>query len=173
MRLYHLRVSFLTEDIDLEDDLKIFNDIFGNYMLVSAGLGWLGAQIIKIFTGMFKERKFSLSYLLFSTGGMPSSHSAVVCALTTASILQNGWVSELTAVCIILSLVVMIDASGVRYETGKQAQILNKITKEIFSGDPELANSGLKELVGHTPFQVFIGALYGVLIAILMSFLML
>jgi len=142
-------------------------------MLISAALGWVGAQVIKIFTGMFKDRKFSLSYLLFSTGGMPSSHSAVVCALTTASVMQYGWGASSTAICIILSLVVMIDASGVRYETGKQAQILNKITKEIFSGDPELANVGLKELVGHTRFQVFVGAVFGVIIAVLMSFVML
>ena len=142
-------------------------------MLMSAACGWFGAQIVKVFTGMFKERNFSLSYLLFSTGGMPSSHSAVVCALATSSIILNGWGSGLTAVCIILSLVVMMDASGVRYETGKQAQILNKIAKEIFSGDPELANLGLKELVGHTPFQVLIGAFFGILVAILLSLLML
>ena len=142
-------------------------------MLISAATGWIGAQIIKIFTGMFKERKFSLSYLLFSTGGMPSSHSAVVCALTTASVIEHGWGSSLTAICIILSLVVMMDASGVRYETGKQAQVLNKITKEIFSGDPELANIGLKELIGHTRFQVFVGAVFGIVIAILMSLVML
>lgn len=153
--------------------MKFFEDLFGNYMLMSAAIGWFGAQIIKIFTGMFKERKFSLSYLLFSTGGMPSSHSAVVCALTTASIMKNGWDSGLTAICIILSLVVMMDASGVRYETGKQAQILNKIAKEIFSGDPELANLGLKELVGHTKFQVFVGAVFGIAVAILMSLVML
>ena len=142
-------------------------------MLMSAACGWFGAQIVKVFTGMFKERNFSLSYLLFSTGGMPSSHSAVVCALATSSVISNGWGSGLTAVCIILSLVVMMDASGVRYETGKQAQILNKIAKEIFSGDPELANLGLKELVGHTPFQVLIGAFFGILVAILLSLLML
>lgn len=153
--------------------MKFFNDLFGNYMLMSAAIGWIGAQIIKIFTGMFKERNFSLSYLLFSTGGMPSSHSSVVCALTTASIFQNGWGSGLTAICIILSLVVMMDASGVRYETGKQARILNKITKELLSGDPELANVALKELVGHTPFQVAVGALFGILVGVLMSFLML
>ena len=153
--------------------MNFFDGILDNYMLISAALGWIGAQIIKIFTGMFKERKFSLSYLLFSTGGMPSSHSAVVCALTTASIMQNGWGSGFTAICIILSLVVMMDASGVRYETGKQAKILNKITKEIFSGDPELANIGLKELVGHTRFQVFVGAVFGILVAVLMGFVML
>ena len=153
--------------------MNFFGDLFGNYMLISAAAGWLGAQIIKIFTGMFKDRRFSLSYLLFSTGGMPSSHSAVVCALTTASVIKNGWGSGITAVCIILSLVVMIDASGVRYETGKQAQILNKIAKEIFSGDPELANLGLKELVGHTRFQVFVGAFFGIVVAILLGLLML
>ena len=69
-----------------------------------------------------------------------------------------------------LSIIVMIDASGVRYETGKQAVFLNKIAKEIFSGKPELVNVGFKELVGHTPLQVFMGAVLGVLVAIGMYF---
>ena len=68
-------------------------------------------------------------------------------------------------------MVVMIDASGVRYETGKQAVLLNKITKEIFSGKPELMNSGLKELVGHTPFQVVMGALLGIGVGVALFFI--
>ena len=123
---------------------------------------------------MFKDRRFSLSYLLFSTGGMPSSHSAVVCALTTASVIKNGWGSGITAVCIILSLVVMIDASGVRYETGKQAQILNKMIKELFDPEntPAEFNTKLKELVGHTPVQVYAGAFFGIACAIILAIFM-
>ena len=139
-------------------------------MLISAALGWVGAQVIKIFTGMFKDRKFSLSYLLFSTGGMPSSHSAVVCALTTASVMQYGWGASSTAICIILSLVVMIDASGVRYETGKQAQIINELRAMIES--KETAEIKLKEFVGHTPLQVLMGAILGVCVAFGMSFIL-
>lgn len=145
---------------------------FSNYLLVSAMLGWLMAQIIKIFTGLYQNKNMSLSKILFSTGGMPSSHSATVLALTTAAAMQEGLNSPIFAVCAILSMVVMIDASGVRYETGKQAALLNRITKEIFSGKPELMNSGLKELVGHTPFQVAIGALLGFGIGMAMFFIM-
>ena len=153
--------------------MEYINELFGNYMLVSAGIGWFGAQIIKVFTGMFRERKFNMLVLLFSNGGMPSSHSAVVCGLSTASIIQNGIGSGLTAVCLIVSMIVMIDALGVRYQTGEQSKIINEIVKEIFSGSPEKVNTGLKELVGHTPFQVIVGAIFGVTVAIAMKFIML
>ena len=148
--------------------MKFFDGILENYMLISATLGWIGAQIIKIFTGMFKERKFSITTLLFSTGGMPSSHAAVVCGLSTSSVILNGIGSPFSAICIVLSIIVMIDASGVRYETGKQAQILNKLMKELFSPEntPAEFNTKLKELVGHTPIQVVMGALLGIACAI-------
>ena len=148
--------------------MKHINDFLGNYMLISAIASWLLAQIVKVFTGMFKERKFSITTLLFSTGGMPSSHAAVVCGLSTSSVILNGIGSSFSAVCIVLSIIVMIDASGVRYETGKQAQILNKLMKELFSPEntPEEFNTKLKELVGHTPIQVIMGALLGIACAI-------
>ena len=151
--------------------LNGFKDFFTNYLLVSAMIGWLIAQIIKIFTGLYQNKNMSLVKILFSTGGMPSSHSATVLALTTAAGLQEGFGSPAFAICAILSMVVMIDASGVRYETGKQAVLLNKITKEIFSGKPELMNSGLKELVGHTPFQVVMGALLGIGVGVALFFI--
>lgn len=135
-------------------------------------IAWLTAQIVKVFTGMFKERKFDILTLLFSNGGMPSSHSSAVCALATASIIRCGVASFECAICCIFAIIVMQDASGVRYETGEQAKIINKITKELFSGKPEEINTGLKTLVGHTPFQVFMGALLGIAIGILMSFVL-
>ena len=76
------------------------------------------------------------------------------------------------AITLVLAGVVMIDASGVRYETGKQAKILNKIMREMFQGNAEEFNIGLKELVGHTPFQVFMGALLGIVVAVAMAFAM-
>ena len=149
-----------------------FKSVFSNYMLVSAMLSWLAAQIIKIFTGLYQSKQMSITNILFGTGGMPSSHSASVLGLTTAAAIRYGLGSPYFAICAILSVVVMIDASGVRYETGKQAVLLNKITKEIFSGKPELMNSGLKELVGHTPLQVIMGALLGFGVATALSFAM-
>ena len=146
--------------------------VFSNYMLISAMLSWLAAQIIKIFTGLYQSKQMSITNILFGTGGMPSSHSASVLGLTTAAAIRYGLGSPYFAICAILSVVVMIDASGVRYETGKQAVLLNKITKEIFSGKPELMNSGLKELVGHTPLQVIMGALLGFGVATALSFAM-
>lgn len=147
-------------------------DFFGNYMLMSAVVAWLSAQIIKIFTGVFQNKKMSLRVLLFSTGGMPSSHAAAVVALATAVGLSQGFDTPMFAVSGVLSVIVMIDASGVRYETGKQATIINRITKELFSGKMEEINTGLKELVGHTPFQVVMGFVLGIVVASLMFFVM-
>ncbi len=141
-------------------------------MIISASSAWIIAQIIKVFTGMFRERKFSLRVLLFSNGGMPSSHSASVTALATSCTVLYGFGSFQCAISSVLAIIVMMDASGVRYETGEQAKILNKITKELFSGNAPEINTGLKELVGHTPFQVFVGAVLGIIVAIALSFLM-
>ena len=152
--------------------MEQLKDFFTNYLLLCAFFSWLLAQILKIFTGVFSETKLNLKKLLFSSGGMPSSHSAAVVSLCTASILKFGAASSEFAISLIFALIVMIDASGVRYETGEQAKIINKITKELFSGRPEDINTGLKELVGHTPFQVIMGALLGLIVATLMGFIM-
>ena len=152
--------------------LDSIKDFFGNYMLMSAVVAWLSAQIIKIFTGAFQNRKMSLKSLLFSSGGMPSSHAAAVVSLSVAAGLSQGFDSAVFAACGVFAMIVMIDASGVRYETGKQSQIINKITNELFSGDMDMLNTGLKELVGHTPFQVFMGFLLGIAIAVIMYFVM-
>ena len=121
---------------------------------------------------MFREISFSIRTLLFSNGGMPSSHSAAVTALATSSTILYGFNSFQCAFTSVFAIIVMMDASGVRYETGKQAKILNKITKELFSGKSAEINTGLKELVGHTPFQVFMGAILGIAVGIGFSFFM-
>lgn len=154
----------------MENVLNSIKAFFGNYMLMSAVVAWLSAQIIKIFTGAFQNKKMSLKALLFSSGGMPSSHAAAVVALSVAMGLSQGFGSPMFAACGVFSIIVMIDASGVRYETGKQAQAINKINKKLFSGDLESMNDGLKELVGHTPFQVLMGFLLGVGVAAAMYF---
>ena len=145
--------------------METIKSFFGNYVLISAVLGWMIAQVMKIFTGSFSTKKFNV-LLMFENGGMPSSHASTVAALATSCAIQEGFGSVYFAIAMILSIIVMNDAFGVRYETGEQAKILNRITKEIFSGKPEEINTGLKELVGHTPFQVLIGAIVGVATAI-------
>ena len=147
-------------------------NFFGNYLLMSAISGWLVAQILKMFTGLLSRDNFNIIKLLFSNGGMPSSHSATVMALTTASAVQYGLGSAYFAITAVLAFIVMNDAAGVRYQTGKQAKILNRILEDFFSDDPKIADAGLKELVGHTPLQVFMGALTGIGVGIGMGFLM-
>ncbi len=145
-------------------------EFFGNYMLVSAIIGWFSAQVIKIFTNLFVKKKFDIR-MLFSNGGMPSSHSSTVLALSTAAAISQGFASPSFAISAILSVIVMNDAFGVRWQAGKQAQIINKMIVELFSNADEF-DVKLKEIIGHTPFQVFMGALLGFVVALVYAFIL-
>ncbi len=142
-----------------------------NYYLISAMSGWLLAQFLKVFTGFFREQKFSLKALFFGTGGMPSSHTASVVALSTACAIGQGFSSATFAISAVLAIVVMIDATGVRRETGKQSRALNLIVEELFKSDEKDFDIHFKELIGHTPLQVICGFLTGVLTAMGLSFI--
>ena len=145
-------------------------DLIVNYYLISAMAAWLFAQFLKIFTGFFKEQKFSVKAMLFGTGGMPSSHTATVASLATACALGEGLNSAAFAISIVLAVIVMIDATGVRRETGKQSRALNIIVEEFFkSGDTDF-DIHFKELIGHTPLQVVFGFITGMAVAIALSF---
>ncbi|MBQ8718493.1 MAG: divergent PAP2 family protein [Clostridia bacterium] len=147
--------------------MSVVLDILDNFWLISAVSAWFIAQFLKVLTGMFRDRSFSLLTLMFSTGGMPSSHTASVVALTTAAGLTFGLSSFSFAATFMFSMVVMIDAMGVRRETGEQAKIINRMMKEfLISKDPELWNRTLKELIGHTPLQVAAGAAVGVIVPV-------
>ena len=150
--------------------LYAIKSFFGNYMLVSAIMGWFFAQVIKIFTNLFVKKKFDIR-MLFSNGGMPSSHSSTVFALATSAAISQGLGSPAFAISGILSVIVMNDAFGVRWQAGKQAQIINKMIMELFSNKEEF-DVKLKEIIGHTPFQVFMGALLGFIIAIVYAFIL-
>ncbi len=156
----------------MEAILDVLKDFIRNYLLISAISGWLVAQIIKLFTGMYQQGTMSLRKVLFSNGGMPSSHVASVISLATAACLKDGVGSSTFAISAILAMIVINDAVGVRYETGKQAVLLNKIAKKLFSGDGEQKHVALKELVGHTPLQVAMGALLGIGVGIALYFVM-
>ena len=132
--------------------MNFWTSLLHNFPLVCAGTGWILAQIIKVFTGVFKLRKFSIPALLFGNGGMPSSHSASVTALAISCGLCYGFHSGYFAIALMFAIIVMGDAAGVRRETGEQAKILNRITADLFKhSSPEEINRNLKELVGHTP----------------------
>lgn len=120
-------------------------------------------QFIKFFVEAIITKKFNLYRLLNGAGGMPSSHSSFVTSLTTIIGLTKGFDSVYFAICLIFSLVVMYDAMGVRYETGKQAEILNVLVKgnKTFKEKTIL----LKEKVGHMPIEVFCGCILGILVA--------
>lgn len=148
---------------------QFFVRLFSNYCLVSAIFGWIVAQIIKVFTGVFKLQSFSVRALLFGTGGMPSSHAASVTALCTAVAIKEGVGSTAFAISAIFTIIVMIDAMGVRREAGKQAKALNLIFSEwALDNEPENFDRHFKELIGHTPLQVFCGALVGIGAALLL-----
>ncbi|MBQ9151971.1 MAG: divergent PAP2 family protein [Clostridia bacterium] len=150
--------------------MNFWNQLINNFPLVCAGTGWLTAQILKVFTGIFKMRQFSITALLFGNGGMPSSHSASVCALAVSCALAYGVGSGYFAIAFLFAIIVMGDAAGVRAETGKQAKVLNRIMKDLFSPEHQgEVNQNLKELVGHTPLQVVMGALLGIALPFLMA----
>ena len=121
-------------------------DFFGNYMLVSAIMGWFFAQVIKIFTNLFVKKKFDIR-MLFSNGGMPSSHSSTVFALATSAAISQGLGSPAFAISGILSVIVMNDAFGVRWQAGKQAQIINKMIMELFLSQHYFTCIEIKALV--------------------------
>ena len=145
-------------------------DLFTNYYLMAAASAWLLAQILKVFTGFFKVQRFTFKALFFGTGGMPSSHTATVAALSIACAIGEGLNSSSFAISAVLAIIVMIDAIGVRRETGKQSRALNIIIEEFFSSDDKNFDTRFKELIGHTPLQVVFGYLTGAVVAIALSF---
>lgn len=149
--------------------MNYLNDLLSNTVLISAVSGWFVAQVLKTLIHLFMTRKF-VAERLVGSGGMPSSHSATVCALATSIAIECGFASTEFAISLILAIIVMHDAMGVRRETGIQAKVLNEMLK-LFEdmGSDMPPQDKLKEFVGHTPLQVLIGAILGILIAILLS----
>jgi len=127
---------------------------------------WFISQFLKVLQGMKSEKRFNFRWL-FDTGGMPSSHSATVACLCTTVGLYYHFDSMPFLIVLIFTLITMFDAAGVRRNVGRQAATLNKIMDE-FSASGVVGEQRLKELLGHTPFEVFAGAFLGVAIALLL-----
>lgn len=147
--------------------MEFFNELYNNQTLWVSILSWFVAQFIKVISVLLTEKRFDFSRFIGS-GGMPSSHSSFVTALSVMIGFEYGFDSPLFAVCIVFSFIVMYDASGVRRAAGKQASILNQIVEHWDEG-VEIQGERLKELIGHTPFEVIAGAALGIIIAVIMK----
>lgn len=143
------------------------NALLNNRVLLAAILGWAVAQISKTILDLIRQRKLTLSRLVAS-GGMPSAHAALVTSLATATARIAGISSVAFAITVVLASIVMYDAAGVRRAVSIQARILNQMIDEAAQGRP-IAEKRLRELIGHTPIQVFVGALLGLIIGLLMT----
>ena len=143
-------------------------DILHNRILMVALLACVSAQGLKLVIDLIATRRLNVTYLL-SPGGMPSAHSALVGALATSVGTIKGWSSAEFAIACLFAIIVMYDAAGVRQAAGKQAKILNQIVDELFQEKHHLNEERLKELLGHTPFQVLVGLSLGISIAMVFS----
>ena len=139
-------------------------DIFTNKILLIAVLSWFVAQVIKVILTLVKFRELDFTRL-FGSGGMPSSHASFTVSLATAVGFTTGFSSIEFALAAAFSIVVMYDATGVRRSAGEQAKILNQIVETMKNDKISDTGKKLKELLGHTPIQVFAGAVLGAFIA--------
>ena len=139
-----------------------------NPILCAGVLGWASAQVIKFILFFIQNTKLNIERL-YGSGGMPSSHSSLVCATLISTGRMDGWNSSAFAIMFVVSAVVMYDAANVRLEAGKHAKQLNEIMLKLLSQDEQMdKKSQFKELLGHTPLQVVCGAVLGILIGTFM-----
>lgn len=138
-------------------------------MLITCLISWFTAQLLKVIFTLIKDKRIDFRRFVGS-GGMPSSHSSFVTSLATAVGLERGFAGPEFAIATVLALIVMYDAAGVRRAAGQQARILNKLVAEWEKADYAKTDKRLKELLGHTPKEVFAGAVLGVVIALMRHF---
>lgn len=142
----------------------MLHQLLANRVLWIALFASLVAQALKLVGRYIQSGKIDF-HVLVETGGMPSSHAALVAALAVGVGLQEGWDSILFAASVVFAFIVMYDAAGIRLAASKQARVLNKIVEESFSEKPHFNEERLKELLGHTPIQVIVGAALGSFLA--------
>lgn len=140
--------------------------LFENRVLGVSILSWFIAQLLKVLLVWIIERKLKFSRMVGS-GGMPSSHSAFSTSLAMGIGFHEGFQSPMFALAAVFAMVVMYDATGVRQAAGKQARVINRILEDMLDRGQWINQEQLKELIGHTPIEVIVGALLGVLIAVI------
>lgn len=148
------------------ETMQDVGDILQNQVLIVALAACLLAQGLKVVFELVSHGKINFRVLV-ETGGMPSSHSALVTALACGIGQTLGWASPAFAATTVFAVIVMYDAAGVRQAAGKQAKVLNQIVDELFHEKPEFNEDRLKELLGHTPVQVIAGSMLGLAVSCL------
>lgn len=138
--------------------------IFENRILLCAVVAWLVAQALKVLVYWLVEHKWDW-HRVFGSGGMPSSHTAFVLSLAVMTGALHGFDSVYFAITFALMAIVMYDATGVRREAGTQAVVINRILRDMLIDGKKISDEELKELVGHTPLEVFAGAVLGLIIS--------
>lgn len=151
--------------------MQLIRDVLNlNPILTVALLAWFVAQVLKTLINFILLGKFQLERM-WGDGGMPSAHSATVCAMVIATARSEGFSSAIFAVAAVVAIITMHDAMGVRRETGEQAKVLNKMIEQWIDvtekSAPFLQNMHLKEMVGHTPLQVLAGFVVGCVVGAL------
>lgn len=141
--------------------MKVYQGFLTGNLVLDLGIfAWFVAQVIKVVLQAIFQRKFEIRTFV-SSGGMPSSHSALVCAMAAAIGALYGWRGPLFALAAGIAAVVMYDAFNVRRAAGEQAKVLNYLLTHLDQMSSALAGKALKELLGHTPLQVLMGAVLG------------
>ena len=138
--------------------------IFDNYYIMVPVIAWFVAQTIKVVIESIKEKKFKFSRFI-GNGGMPSGHAAVVSSLAVVTLMDYGVESTQFGMVTVFALIILADAIGVRYETGKQAKAINEIIEDLNENEIEVEIRQLKEQVGHRPVEVLAGTILGIAIA--------
>ncbi len=140
--------------------------LWENRILITAFTAWLTAQVIKTAIYSFLYKRFDKTRM-FGSGGMPSSHTATVIALAVTVAFREGIASSMFAVCAVFAMVVIYDAMGVRRETGRQGEIINRILREFLLEGKPISEDNVKTLVGHSPLEVLGGVIVGAVVALL------
>jgi uncharacterized protein len=149
----------------------MLSDLIHNQILIIAVCTWVFAQMIKTVVILVQEKRLDWSYMI-SSGGMPSAHAATVCSLATSIAMIQSMRSVYFAIAVVLAVIVMYDAAGVRQSVGQHSAFLNKLVKEFsFKATHLEREEAFREFIGHTPFQVLIGALLGIAFTWLWLFL--
>ena len=156
---------------ECEQTMQFIKELFSvNEILTVSIVGWFVAQVLKTIINFILLGKFQLERM-WGDGGLPSAHSATVCAMVIAAARSEGVSSAIFAVASVVASITMHDAMGVRHETGEQAKVLNQMIEEWIDicekNSPFLQNMHLKEMVGHTPLQVMAGMVVGIVVGCL------
>ena len=149
--------------------MEIINALFTNIPLLTGGSAFLFSQVLKVIIYYFKEKELNMMHF-FESAGMPSTHSAMSSSMTLMIGMREGFGSTFFAIALVFTIIVMYDAMGVRFAAGQQAVVLNKIIEDIYY-EKITEKEKMKELIGHTPVEVFAGGIIGILFAIIIYLL--